>query len=250
MDLINGIFELLGGLLLCLNVRAVWKTKSIAGVSTLPVILFTVWGFWNLAYYPHLHQPFSTFGAVTVVIANLAWLSLVNWFNLRIGTRSLLLGYHAFWLHPFFVAAAWWKLYGFPVDPRLWFAFFLHDIGYIGKPNMDGAEGIAHPFTGAHILHALFDGFGGSDWYHFSLYHSRTICNMYFGRPSDLCFADKLAFNLYPVRLLKLMYKITGEGDEYLHNGTTGEDHQTFETWYPQALEYNIQTLKKEGLLK
>ena len=53
---------------------------------------------------------------------------------MKIGTRSVLFGAHAFWLHPWFVAAAWWKLYGFPWDPRLWVAFFLHDLGYFGKP--------------------------------------------------------------------------------------------------------------------
>jgi len=40
-----------------------------------------------------------------------------------------------------FVAWGWWTLYGFPFDPRLWVAFFVHDLGYIGKPNMDGPEG-------------------------------------------------------------------------------------------------------------
>ena len=60
--------------------------------------------------------------------------------TMTVGTKSVLFGYHAFWLHPFFVAAGWWKLYGTPLDPRLWFAFFLHDVGYVGSPNMDGVR--------------------------------------------------------------------------------------------------------------
>ena len=60
---------------------------------------------------------------------------------MNVGTRSLLFGVHQFAIHPWFVAAAWWRLYGFPFDPRLWVAFFVHDLGYWGKPNMDGAEG-------------------------------------------------------------------------------------------------------------
>jgi hypothetical protein len=74
---------------------------------------------------------------------------------MTIGTKSVLLGAHQFIIHPFFVLIAWIKLYGFPVDPRLWFAFFLHDIGYIGKSNMDGKEGESHPETGAAIMGEL-----------------------------------------------------------------------------------------------
>ncbi len=39
---------------------------------------------------------------------------------MNVGTRSILYGAHAFWLHPWFVAWGWWRLYGFPWDPRLW----------------------------------------------------------------------------------------------------------------------------------
>jgi hypothetical protein len=63
---------------------------------------------------------------------------------MKIGTRSVLLGAHCFFLHPFFIAYAWWKLYGFRrvratpewqggsyslKDPWLWIAFFVHDLG-------------------------------------------------------------------------------------------------------------------------
>lgn len=71
---------------------------------------------------------------------------------MRIGTKSVLFGAHCFFLHPWFVALAWWKLYGFPRDPRLWVAFFVHDLGYIGKPNMDGPEGETHPEFGARVM--------------------------------------------------------------------------------------------------
>ena len=72
----------------------------------------------------------------------------------------MLYGAHAFWLHPWFVARAWWKLFGFPCDPRLWVAFFVHDLGYWGCPNMDGDEGERHPEWGAQRMFCWFDG----DW--------------------------------------------------------------------------------------
>jgi hypothetical protein len=76
---------------------------------------------------------------------------------MQVGTRSVLFGVHQFLIHPLFVALAWWKLYGFPWDPRLWVAFFVHDLGYVGKPNLDGPEGERHVELGARIMHWLFD---------------------------------------------------------------------------------------------
>jgi hypothetical protein len=71
---------------------------------------------------------------------------------MKIGTRSILFGAHCWFIHPWFVAAAWSKLYGFPTDLRIWVAFFVHDLGYWGKPNIDGVEGESHPILGADIM--------------------------------------------------------------------------------------------------
>jgi len=162
---------------------------------------------------------------------------------MRVGTRTVLAGYHQFLLHPLMVAAAWWKLYGFPFDPRLWFAFFLHDIGYIGKPNIDGVEGALHPFDGANLMHILFEKSDDCRWYHFCLYHSRTLANVYFAPLSKLCFADKLAFLLYPVWLLRTLFWFSGELEEYIRNCNTS----TWQEWYDRACEHNVRTLKEEG---
>ena len=78
---------------------------------------------------------------------------------MRVGTKSVLFGAHAFWLHPFFVAAAWARLYGFPWDPRLWLAFFVHDLGYWGQPNMDGEEGEKHPEWAAQVMFRWFEAY-------------------------------------------------------------------------------------------
>lgn len=100
-----------------------------------------------------------------------------------IGTRSILYGVHCFFIHPWFVALGWWKLYGFPFDPRLWVAFFVHDLGYWGKPNMDGEEGEAHPFTGAAIMGALFDVRGWKGDYCKDLL--ARACNFVFGEGAE-----------------------------------------------------------------
>ncbi len=129
---------------------------------------------------------------------------------MRIGTKSILFGAHAFYLHPWIVALAWWKLYGFPWDPRLWIAFVVHDLGYVGKPNMDGLEGEEHVRLGGQILR-LF----GREWSEFSLRHSRYWCRKHGREPSRLCYADKLAISLTPAWIYLPMVRATGEIEEY-----------------------------------
>lgn len=151
---------------------------------------------------------------------------------MTVGTKSVLYGAHCFFLHPWFVAWAWFKLYGFPFDPRLWVAFFVHDIGYIGKPNMDGPEGERHPVVGALLMRNLFDwtmtdritGTTGDvvdgvvefgRWGMFTLLHSRYFSKRLGTTPSRLCVADKLATSLTPAWLYLPMVRATGEIDEY-----------------------------------
>jgi hypothetical protein len=88
---------------------------------------------------------------------------------MNIGTRSVLYGAHCAILHPWFLAVAWWKLYGFPWDVRLWAAFWLHDIGYFSKRDMDGADGETHVELGARIMALFF----GESWGAFTAAHSR-----------------------------------------------------------------------------
>jgi hypothetical protein len=131
---------------------------------------------------------------------------------MRVGTKSILFGAHCFVLHPWFVVAAWWKLFGFPFDPRLWVAFGVHDLGYIGKPNMDGPEGETHVELGAQIMEFLF----GKKWGDFSRYHSRFYAKRDGVTPSRLCVADKLAIVLTPAWLYLPMARASGEIYEYM----------------------------------
>lgn len=131
---------------------------------------------------------------------------------MAVGTKSILFGAHQFLIHPWFVALAWWKLYGCPCDPRLWIAFFVHDLGYWGKPNMDGTEGERHVEYGAKLMARLF----GSYWGDFCLYHSRFYAKRD-GKPfSRLCVADKLAVVLEPWWLYLPRVWLSGELWEYM----------------------------------
>ena len=165
---------------------------------------------------------------------------------MKLGTKSLLYGAHCFLLHPWFVAAAWTRIYGFPFDPRLWIAFFVHDLGYLGKPNMDGTEGQTHVELGATIMRILF----GKPWGDFTRYHSRFYAKRDGRHFSRLCVADKLALSLTPPWLYLPMVRRTGEIQEYKAvtncRITQGEPQGTMpastisqdEQWYAQIQEY------------
>lgn len=138
---------------------------------------------------------------------------------MRVGTKSVLYGAHCLLLHPWFVAEAWRRLYGFPWDPRLWAAFFVHDLGYVGKPDMDGPEGESHPEFGARVMGALF----GSEWADFTRYHSRFLAKRDGAGHSRLCAADKLAFCITPAWLYTPMATWTGEIREYMGLAEAGK---------------------------
>ena len=151
---------------------------------------------------------------------------------MRIGTKSILFGAHQFILHPLMVALAWWKLYGFPWDPRLWVAFFVHDMGYWRKPNIDGKEGERHPFCGAEFMYRFF----GIEWYIFCRDHSRHLAVKCNSKPSRLCFADKLAFCITPKWLYLPMVILTGEIKEFME----GKPHQSASLWFDAVKIYML----------
>lgn len=168
---------------------------------------------------------------------------------MKIGTRSVLYGAHQFAIHPWFVALAWWKLYGFTFDPRLWVAFVVHDIGYLGKPNMDGPEGETHPRFGARLCSMLCDppwrrtfrfSDGGpiGEWGLLVLLHSRYYAKKLGQRPSRLCIADKLAIALTPAWLYLPMVTATGEVHEYLKNAQRSESSHWKPTGYDKRVWY------------
>lgn len=180
------------------------------------------------------------------------------WNKIPLGTRSVLIGAHCFFIHPWFVLVAWYRLYGFPKDYRLWVAFFVHDLGYWGCPNMDGEEGEKHPYFGARVMHWLFDAKKyhvddcdceycmwaeeyNNEWYNFTLYHSRFLAKKNGKQYSKLCVADKLAICMTPSWLYIPMVTLTGEIKEYMkdfnRNGCEGKVGNKYQ-WKKSVDEY------------
>jgi hypothetical protein len=76
-DLINGSFEFLAGFMILNHCRVAIKDKHVAGVSILSTAFFSIWGIWNLWYYPHLNQMWSFYGGLLIVVANCYWVFLM-----------------------------------------------------------------------------------------------------------------------------------------------------------------------------
>lgn len=167
---------------------------------------------------------------------------------MTIGTKSLLFGAHCFFIHPIFVALAWFKLYWFPLDPRLWIAFIIHDWGYWGCPEIDGERGEQHPCWAALFAYRWFPGvppggvpYGGSAkyaWYCFMAYHSRFLAKQCGTQPSMLCYADKLAFMIEPWWLYLPRTWATGELPYYMADAVPRygmNDKLTARAWHRAA---------------
>lgn len=156
---------------------------------------------------------------------------------MKVGTKSVLFGAHCFLIHPIFVLIGWIKLYGFPWDPRLWVAFFVHDLGYWGKPNIDGPEGETHVEFGARIMFVF-----GKDWSDFSKYHSRFYAKKDSVNYSRLCVADKLAVSLEPMWLYLPRVNWSGEIHEYMKLATKSKyDGEPVNKYESMALSLDSQ---------
>lgn len=77
LDIINGSFEFIGALFQCVQVRQIIKDKEVKGVHWLPISFFSLWGYWNLIYYPSLNQWFSFTGGLLLAIITSIWLVLI-----------------------------------------------------------------------------------------------------------------------------------------------------------------------------
>lgn len=87
-DIINGAFELVGGLFVFNHCRVLFKDKLVAGVSKLSTAVFFSWGVWNIYYYPHLDQWASFLGGLVIVAGNCVWLAMMLYYTRRPGPAT------------------------------------------------------------------------------------------------------------------------------------------------------------------
>lgn len=80
-DLINGLFEFLGSVMLWRNVRQLYLDKQVRGMHWSATAFFMSWGYWNLFYYPNLGQMWSFAGGCCIVAANTTWLAQIFYYG-------------------------------------------------------------------------------------------------------------------------------------------------------------------------
>ena len=175
---------------------------------------------------------------------------------MEIGTKSVLFGVHQFLWHPITVALAWRKLYGTPTF-KILVCIFIHDLGYIGKPNMDGSEGETHPIWGAMWAHKHLDTYKiyspegkSQSFYEMCLYHSRTCAKKHNAEPSRLCWADKLCIKYDPWWFYLLRARLSGELFEYHGDAIKSgllPANSTHKEWFMWARERGIRVALTEN---
>jgi len=143
---------------------------------------------------------------------------------MKIGTKSILFGVHQFLWHPLTVGLAWRRLFCVWPTWREWFCIFVHDLGYWGKPNIDGPEGREHPKLGARLAWHYLDTYDGRNvtvatipraYHDLTLYHSREYAKLHNEDPSLLCWADKYSVLCEPRWFYLLRARLSGEIKEF-----------------------------------
>jgi hypothetical protein len=69
----NTLFEAIGSIMAWLNVKALYKDNEIKGVYWPIYIFYSVWGYWNLYYYPSVNCWGSFVAGIILALGNTAW---------------------------------------------------------------------------------------------------------------------------------------------------------------------------------
>jgi hypothetical protein len=80
-DLINGSLEMAGALLLLRNCHLLYLHKRVQGVSIATTAFFSMWGLWNLYFYPANNLWISFAGGVCLAVVNMTWVGLALYYS-------------------------------------------------------------------------------------------------------------------------------------------------------------------------
>lgn len=167
------------------------------------------------------------------------------------GTKSLLFGVHAFWIHPILVYYAWWKQKGRFPGWRELICTIIHDWGYWGCENMDDEKGDSHPELGAKIANRFF----GAEYADMVRFHSRHHARKFNAKPSELCWADKQSI-LYEWWWFYLPRAwLSGELQEYREISDKAgfikmnQSHRTWFYWIQSRFKKAVKTQNRETVI-
>lgn len=79
-DYTQACWELGSAVFSILNVLAIRKSRSIAGVHWAPTAFFCAWGIYNLWFYAALHLPTAWWAGLAITCTNLLWLGHAGYY--------------------------------------------------------------------------------------------------------------------------------------------------------------------------
>jgi len=82
-DFINGMFELLGGVAIWISVVKLYEEKMVRGIHWAHVAFFTLWGAWNLYFYPYYGAMFSFWAGLFLFTSNTIYVILLIFYTLK-----------------------------------------------------------------------------------------------------------------------------------------------------------------------
>lgn len=80
-DLINGLFEACGGLLMLLDIKVIIRDRAVRGVYWPSRIFFLVWGGWNVYFYSYYDHIWSWLGGAFMLAVNAVWVFLAWYYS-------------------------------------------------------------------------------------------------------------------------------------------------------------------------
>lgn len=80
LDLVNGCFEAAGAWSAWANFKRLKRDRDVKGIVWQFTFIWCTWGYFNLIFYPYLHQWFSALAGAVLAVGNTFWLIL--WLNI------------------------------------------------------------------------------------------------------------------------------------------------------------------------
>lgn len=80
-DLINGLFEFVAAGFSTLNCYRIYRDKKVAGFSIVPLVFFTLWGLWNLYFYPSNDLFYSFIGGILMFLVNAIYIGQIVYYK-------------------------------------------------------------------------------------------------------------------------------------------------------------------------
>ena len=79
-DVINGGFEAFASVMILLNCVKTYQDKKVRGISLCSIVFFTIWGLWNVYFYPANGLKWSFIAGIAVVIVNIIWVAMLIYY--------------------------------------------------------------------------------------------------------------------------------------------------------------------------